>query len=192
MCATMMTTREIERPTFDGGASLAQLRLIAVALFAGAAMFALVASFVAPGGWGAGSAGTGGGGSAPLGTTLDRFNILRLVWVGLAVTQLPMLVFIRGIMVNRAATMRRNAPLVDAHDAAARSTLLAFQGWTFIALAIGESLALFAGVIYLLSGNPLDLALVGVGLAAMLVLFPTRSRWEAFQHRVQERAAIVR
>jgi hypothetical protein len=187
----MMANRDIERPTFDSSAGLAQLRLIAVALLTGAAIFTLIASFVAPGGLGAG---TGGGGGAPAlpGTTLDRFNILRLAWIGLAVTELPMLVFIRGIMVNRAATMRRNAPLVDAHDAAARSTFLAFQGWTLIALAIGESLALFAAVIYLLSGNPLDLALVGVGLAAMLMLFPTRSRWEAFQRRVEERAAIVR
>jgi hypothetical protein len=191
----MMANRDIEQPTFDSSAGLAQLRLIAMALVAGAAIFALIASFVAPVGLGAGTGRAGGGTAtspAPIGTTLDLFNILRLAWIGLAITELPMLVFIRGITLNRAAAMRRNAPLVGSHDAAARSTFFAFQGWTLIALAIAESLALFAGVIYLLSGSPVDLALVGVGLAAMLLLFPTRSRWEAFERRMEERAAVMR
>lgn len=152
---------------------LTSLHVIGVSLISAVVMFALIAWMEAPAG-------------ATPGSTL---MILRFAWGGLAVSELPMMFILRQAMFGRAVLLRRNAPRTGSTSAIDDAVFMIFRGWSVIALAIPESLALFGCVILLLSGEPLDGLLVVAPVLAMLAVFPTVNRWEAFNRRVSDGAA---
>ncbi len=152
---------------------LTSLQVIGVALISGVVMFALIAWMEAP----AGS------------TPGNVIMILRYAWGVLAVSELPMMFILRQAMHGRAALLRRHAPKDGEHSTIDAAVFAIFRGWSIIALAIPESLALFGCVIMLLSGQPLDGWLVVAPVVAMLAVFPTSSRWETFDRLTRERSA---
>lgn len=155
---------------------LTSLQVIGVALISGVVMFALIAWMEAP----AGS------------TPGNVIMILRYAWAALAVSELPMMFILRQAMLGRAALLRRNAPQGESNSSIDEAVFAIFRGWSIIALAIPESLALFGCVIMLLSGQPLDGWLVVAPVVAMLAVFPTSTRWETFDRVTKDRAALSR
>jgi hypothetical protein len=170
---------------------LAPLRMIAAGLLAAPIIFAAIVGAMALGAAGQSGApapawpGIGGG-------QIDLPTLLRLIWLALAVSELPALILVRQAMLKRAATVCRTAPQVGRAETLSASIFNIFGTWTIIALAIPESLALLGGVTLMLSGQPLDALLVALPVAVMLALFPTRGRWEAFERSAQARAAMAR
>lgn len=160
---------EMQRP-------LARLQLLAVALVAGVVAFAGYAWLYSP-------AGAGPIGSAP---------VLRYAWVAVAVSEMPMLLVMRGAMIGRAAALPRGQPAVPDVSRLRADTFEVFRTWAIIALAIFESIALFGATILLLSGEQLDILLVAVPLVGLLATFPTFGKWQAFDVAARQRSELLR
>lgn len=181
---------------------LAPLHLISASLIAGVIIFAGVALTTGPIG-----SSPGGTTSAPASLTSPGMPmIMRMVWAGLAFMQIPVVFVIRGASISRAAAMRRSdvtmitsappAPqfrgAVEDESAIHVPTFDAFRNASIVGFALLESVALIGAMAVMFSGDPVDLALVAVPVAAMLATFPTTGRWRNFDRAVQERAAVLR
>lgn len=134
---------------------LGMLRILVLALGAGAAMFALT-GFVA--------AGPGATGGQPM--------VLRTVWAALAVSELGAYLVVRHGLVPRGGT-----------DLPRDALLGRFASLTLIGAALVEALALFGGIIHLLTQELTDLALAAVPLIGLFFVFPTDARWTRFADR---------
>lgn len=178
---------------------LAPLHLISASLIAGVIIFAGVALTMGPIG-----SSPGGTTSAPASLASQGMPlIMRMVWAGLAFMQIPVVLVIRGAMVNRAAAIRRSDANMIASASRTRGavedesaihppTFDAFRNASIVGSALLESVALIGAMAVMFSGDPIDLALVAVPVAAMLATFPTTGRWRNFDRAVQERAAVLR
>ena len=155
---------------------LTPLHVIGVSLISAVVIFALIA-------WMEATAGA---------TSGNILMILRFAWGGLAISELPMKFILRQAMLGRAVLLRRNVPQTGAATSINEAVFAIFRGWSILALAIPESLALFGCVILLLSGEALDGLLVVAPVLAMLAVFPTGNRWEAFNQLVNDRAVLPR
>ena len=184
--------------TFESDISLQKrltpLHLIGACLITGVIVFAGVALTMGP---------IGGTAAAPATTTpgggpLSMPMLMRLIWGVLALTQIPLAFFIRQPMINRAAGVRRSdSSLANAGRSGAGDddmhmpTFNTFGTASLISLALLESLALLGAIIVLMSGDTIDLLLVGVPVLLMLAVFPTIGRWRSFDHAVERRAEIM-
>lgn len=141
--------------------TMRSLQIIGVALVMGVVLFSIVVLFVGP----TSSPGEGTG--------------LAHVLLGVAAL----------LVVTHTVALRVIDKRVDAQLVARRAEALAevqrdqvpqeLVLRTLIAMAFGESIALLAPIIYLISGSPLAAAPLVVGLGWMLVQFPARDRLRA-------------
>jgi hypothetical protein len=115
-------------------------------LFAGAILFAAVATVVGPGFWQAKSE------VAPI-----------LSWVALAMAALDLL--LSRLLPSRVKAVPGAAP-----EAVALTR-------TIVASAMNEGSALFAGVAWMVGGDPLALVALAISLAGLLLAFPSLERW---------------
>jgi hypothetical protein len=139
--------------------SLRTLQIISGALVMGVVLFSIVVLVTGP--------------AAPPGEDEDP---LPLVLVGVAA-----LLLVTHTIALRMLDRRVGAQLAARRAEALEEVQLAdvpreLAGRTLIAMAFGESIALLAPIVYLISGSPLAVAPLGVGLGWMLVHFPARDR----------------
>ena len=154
----------------DADAGLRTLQIIVSGLIGGVVMFAVIASTVAPIG--------------QAGTNLDALRIgLGLVFI----SGVPAVFVLRRLMLRPGGTGSPNpyaTPEPAGDGASDPNVLQRFTAGTIMSCAIMEGIALFAVVVFLMSGSPIDLVAAAVPLAIMGVgFFPTRGRWEAFARR---------
>lgn len=174
--------------TFESDISLQErltpLHLIGACLITGVVVFAGVALTIGPIG---SPAAAGGTTTAPVAGPLSMPMLMRLIWGVLALTQIPLAFFIVLPFTKRAAAIRRSDSSLansgrsrSADNAVHVPTFNAFSTASLISLALLESLALLGAITLLMSGNPIDLLLVGVPVLLMLAVFPTTDRWHNF------------
>ena len=116
-------------------------------------------------------------------------DFLLLILAGVTPVSIVMAFVIRAT--STAAARRRFESAQDRADRGARSDAgldpdslrrlgTAFTAQSIASAALIESIGLAGAVFYLLTGNPLTLAAVGVCLIIMTVFFPSQGRFEAF------------
>lgn len=155
--------------------ALRPLQMIVAALIVGVITFTIVA--LALGGMQSGP----GQAPAPAQTgSLSMANTLRLVCAALIAGTLMVFPIVRR---GQIGVLSRQASGGDAEDRA--QIMQAFTATTIIGGALAEGPALFAAVILLLTGNPVDLILVAVPLLVLLSRFPTAGRWESFVRTIE-------
>lgn len=156
----------IENESGEVRQRLLMLQVIYAALIAGAAMFAGIAMLVS-------MAMVEQAPEDPAAAPLD-VEILRFVWIGVAVMSIIGVVVVRKKLPQMAA-----AQFKDSEPSPA--TLFGpYFMMTIITGAVLEGVSIFGSVILLLGDNPLDLALGLLPLAVMIPFFPSARGFEAF------------
>jgi len=103
--------------------------------------------------------------------------VLRIAWLGLALANVVMYLFLRRTLRRGAA---RRIEALDDHDARVEVVREAYALVTLAGSAMAEATGLFGVVIAALSGRPGDLWLALPPLLALLGLFPGVARLERF------------
>lgn len=159
--------------------SLATLQLIIASLVVGVLIFLGVAMTIGPAGQ--------SGGTPPL-------MLLRAVWAALLASGVAAAVIFPRLSIRLSQqepglSEPRTGPGRESDDEnveeAAVRIFPRFFVSSIIVGAIFEGPALLATVIYLLSGQSIDLGLAIVPLLALIATFPTRNRFERFIDRVR-------
>jgi hypothetical protein len=99
---------------------------------------------------------------------------------------LPNVIATQGL--RAAAARARNAlPSPTSPSGGAITPANAFQTSTIMGGALNEGAAFFAAIAYLLEQNPIALGACGILLAALVLRFPTRGRFERWVARQEEK-----
>jgi hypothetical protein len=173
---------DTNRPSTES-AALRTLQLTIAALFFGSLVFGVIAFFLGPVGQQPPPAPPASGQAAAGGMPMPA--LLRLVWGALAAGELLMFPIVRRANLK----LLVEEPATD-EQADRESLIQSFRQLSIIAGALAEGLALFGGVILLLTGNPMDALLVALPLLALAVMFPTAAKQQAFVQRIHNERAL--
>jgi hypothetical protein len=117
---------------------------------------------------------------------------LTYVSAGMGIILLPLSFILPNVLATqslRSAAARATAatPSSSPPPGAAVTSANAYQTSMIIGGAIAEGAAFFAGVVYLIEQNPIALGVFVILLAALILQFPTRSRFDRWVERQEER-----
>ncbi|TWT41890.1 hypothetical protein RAS1_30140 [Phycisphaerae bacterium RAS1] len=165
-------------------ASLRTLTIILLAMVAGIAVLSGVFLYLTPPG--------------ALIPKQSEHQLLLAILAGMALMETPVFFGVRSVKLADLQKRTAEAGAESQRPAATRISAAAaarpatspvnleseYFSLTLVAAALGEGFALFGAVLYLLTASPLALAAPAAGAAVILLMLPTRDKFERFADNV--------
>jgi hypothetical protein len=190
-----MTTRTAADPL---GAAVRTCQIIVAAMIMGIIPLLAVSLAIGPLSKSQpGAAGAGAGAAAPDNPLGQILTYTAIGFGGLALVMaiiVPRLVAAnarKALVQKRQTTQPGNksgkAPALQSIDNQQRDVVPIFQSQLIVGVALLEGAAFFAGMVHLLGGDPVVLAVVAILMCGMIAFFPTRAKAVRWIEQQQER-----